>query len=165
MRSFTDKGWLSLVTIPGREATVDAPAVQGGPVVGQDWPNWNFQAWILLPYVEPVVVPPTVPEDPCKWLLDVGPFFDRMGLAYYAASNSSDDFVRGFVPNLLSRHWVDLKRSDVIDGLLYMRGVTVPGLGTIAVPVPGVTQELTDWILGTPAQGDENLVLRKLFFS
>lgn len=111
------------------------------------------------------IVPVEPPEDPCKWLIDVGPFFDRFGLVKPRILRNEDPIVKGFIPDILSRHWVDLRRPDLIASIAYMRGVTIPELGTIATPIEGLTAELEGWILGTPASAGENLALRKLYFS
>lgn len=56
--SYDNYGWLSANEIAGRTTDVEPPA-HGDKVVGQDYPNWTGVEWVLVPYSEPVIVPPT----------------------------------------------------------------------------------------------------------
>lgn len=89
-----------------------------------------------------------------EWLIDIGPFFDRFGLAKMAVLTSSDPGVRAILADLQVRKWIDLKREDVFLGLQY-----------VASEVPTVTAEMQEAILTDPVQPVENLALRKLYFS
>lgn len=104
--------------------------------------------WRLAP-----VQPTETPQDPTAWLIDIGPFFDRFGAAKMAVLTSSDPAVRAILSDLQVRKWIDLKRSDVAQGLQY--------IGSI---IPAVTVALQGTILHTPVKPEENLALRKLYF-
>ena len=93
------------------------------------------------------------PVDPCEWLIDIGPFYDRFGAAKMAVLTSTDVGVRAILQETNIRKWIDLKRPDVASSLAY-----------IGSKVPAVDAAMQSAILTTPAAPDENLALRKLFF-
>lgn len=97
--------------------------------------------------------PPTPPADPCQWLIDIGPFFDRFGAAKLAVLTSADATVKAILQDIQVRKWIDLQRADVISSLAYVGSV-----------VPSVTGPLQTAILTTPVTAVENLALRKLYF-
>lgn len=108
-------------------------------------------------------VPPAAPADPCEWLIDIGPFTDRFGPKKWAVDMSADPFVQAFNRDLNRRKWVDLRHDRVAIAFNYMAGQTIPGIGTIAAPI--LTQSEVDTFLTTPVRSDENMALRKLYFS
>lgn len=93
-----------------------------------------------------------------KWLLDVGPFFDRFDHftpgTKLAILSSTDAQVQAVVKDLQVRKWVDLQRSDVAAGINLL----------IAKGISGVNTALRDWIVSTSAEPIENLALRKTYF-
>lgn len=93
------------------------------------------------------------PVDPCAWLIDLGPFYDRFGAAKMAVLTSTDTGVKAIIADLNIRKWVDLKRADVTTGLAY-----------VGSKVPEVTVNLQTTILTTPVGAEENRALRKLYF-
>ena len=96
----------------------------------------------------------TVPQaDPCEWLLDLGPFYDRFGAAKMAVLTSADAGVKAIVGDTNIRKWIDLERADVASGLAYIGSV-----------VPELTPALQTAILTTPVTAEENMALRKLYF-
>ena len=97
---------------------------------------------------------PAPAADPAAWLIDVGPFFDRFGMAKMALLMSSNATVKALVADLQVRKWVDLRRPDVAAGLDAL----------IQIGVPGVNAALKAAILETPVTPDENLALRVQFF-
>ena len=97
---------------------------------------------------------PVVIVDPCQFLVDIGPFIDRFGSAKLPVLVSTDATVKAIVQDMMARKWIDLKRSDVASGLAYIGSM-----------VPSVTPALQTTILTTTVTHDENLALRKLFFS
>lgn len=99
------------------------------------------------------------------WYIDIGALFDRFGAAKLAVLTSTEPIVKAFVTDLTSRHWGDLQNPQLAAGIEYMRGVTVPGIGTIGTPIAGITAALETSILTTPVAPSENLVTRKLYFS
>ena len=89
-----------------------------------------------------------------EWLIDIGAFFDRFGAAKMAVLTSTDPGVKAILADTQVRKWVDLKRPDV--------GQSVAYIGTV---VAAVTPALQTAILTTPVSPEENLALRKQFFS
>lgn len=108
-------------------------------------------------YVPPVVVPPEpvpTPVDPTEWLIDIGPFYDRFGAVKMAVLTSADAGVVAIRADVSIRKWIDLQRVDVAQSLAY-----------IETKVPTLTPVLQAAILTTPVTAEENLALRKLYFS
>ena len=103
---------------------------------------------------EIISIPQPVYVDPCTGLIDIGPFMDRFGSAKLPVLVSTDAIVKAIVQDMMARKWLDLTRSDVASGLAYIGSV-----------VPSVTPTLQTTILTTTVTHDENLALRKLFFS
>lgn len=97
--------------------------------------------------------PPAV-DDPTQWLIDVGPFMDRFGLAKLAVLSSTNTTVKALITDLMSRKWIDLQRPDLAAGIDLI----------IAAGVAGVDGALKTSILTTPVQPIENLALRRLYF-
>lgn len=94
------------------------------------------------------------PVDPCAWLIDIGPFYDRFGSAKMAVLTSPDASLKAILADVNIRKWVDLKRPDVVQALAYVVSV-----------VPAVTPALQTAILTTPVTAEENRALRKQYFS
>lgn len=163
MNYFDSNGWLTETEIANRVTNITPPE-HGAKVVGQLYPNFTGVEWVMAPYSEPVPQPPAPYVDPTEWLIDIGPLFDRFGAAKTAVLLSTEPVVMAFLKDLNSRHWANLQRVDLAAAISYMRGVTIPGLGTIGTPITGVTEALQTAILTTPLAPDENMVLRKLFF-
>lgn len=92
------------------------------------------------------------PVDPCEWLIDIGPFFDRFGAAKMAILKSIDADVKAFVLDATSRKWIDLKRADVDQALLYLVSTSL------------ITSAQKTAILTAPVALDENRALRRLYF-
>jgi hypothetical protein len=93
---------------------------------------------------------PTLPQAgdlATKWLMDIGPFFDRFDTYKLPILASADSTVTAIVKDVQSRKWVDLRRSDVgkaIDALI--------GKGLC-------TDQLKAGILGTPVSHMEQVAL------
>lgn len=142
-------GWLTNEVIPDRSTNTQPPEETETLKA-----NWTGTEWILLEYFEPSPIPiPDTPENPTEWLVDIGPFFDRFGVAKMAVLTSVDAGVKAILADTQVRKWLDLKRPDVAQALAYIASV-----------VPAITQELQDSILNTPVTPEENLALRKLYF-
>lgn len=132
-------------------------AMADGPLA----PNWvqSDTAGIGWTYDNGVFTAPVVPEppvvvDPCEWLIDIGPFFDRFGAAKLAVLTSTDATVKAILQDIQVRKWIDLKRADVASSLAY-----------VGTKVPAVDATLQAAILTTPVAAADNLALRKLYFS
>lgn len=102
--------------------------------------------------------------NPTQWLIDVGPFLDRFGASKLPALMSTEPIVAACVKDMMARKWIDLQRAEVAAVLSYMAGVAVPGLGTIATPITGMTSAKVTTMLTTPVASAENSVLKKLYF-
>ena len=98
--------------------------------------------------------PTTAPANPTEWLIDIGPFFDRFGAAKMAVLTSADPGVKAILADTQVRKWIDLKLLNVVQSIAYIASV-----------VPAVTPALQDAILAEPVTPEENLALRKQFFS
>ena len=132
-------------------------ALAGGPMA----PNWveTDTAGIGWTYENGVFAAPVIPEtpvvvDPCEWLIDIGPFFDRFGAAKLAVLTSADATVKAILQDIQVRKWIDLKRADVASSLAY-----------VGTKVPAVDAAMQAAILTTPVAAADNLALRKLYFS
>ena len=101
---------------------------------------------------QPEQVP--APVNPTTWLIDIGAFFDRFGAAKMAVLTSPDAGVKAILADTQVRKWIDLQRPDVAQSVAY--------IGTV---VAAVTPALQTAILTTPVTPEENLALRKQFFS
>ncbi len=98
---------------------------------------------------------PSAPAAPAwEWYIDIGPFFDRFGAAKMAVLTSADVGVQAILKDTQVRKWLDLKLPEVTQSVQY-----------IASKVDAVTPEIVDSILNTPVSENENLALRKTYFS
>jgi hypothetical protein len=98
------------------------------------------------------MVPDATPAlpNPCQWLIDIGPFFDRFGAQKISVLADADATVKAIVTDCMSRKWIDLQRVDVgqaID-IIIAKGHAVSKSA----------------ILTTAVADAENLALRKLYF-
>lgn len=102
-----------------------------------------------LPPAEPLPADTTT-----AWFIDIGPFYDRFGAAKMAVLTSTDAGVKAILSDVQIRKWIDLQRADVASSLAYIGSV-----------VAALTPAIQTAILTTPVAPDENLALRKLYFS
>ena len=89
-----------------------------------------------------------------QWFIDVGPFYDRFGATKMAVLTSTDAGVKAIMADVQIRKWIDLQRADVASSLAYIGSV-----------VAALTPAIQTAILTTPVTAEENLALRKLYFS
>lgn len=130
------------------ESATDPDGINGEWVAcGNAGPGWTYDGTTFAPPVPPVVV------DPCEWLIDLGPFYDRFGSAKMAVLTSADAGVKAIMADVAIRKWIDLQRTDVASSLAY-----------IGSKVPSVDAALQTAILTTPVSADENRALRKQYF-
>ena len=101
-----------------------------------------------------VDAPAPTPVNPTEWLIDVGPFYDRFGAAKMAVLTSTDAGVKAIMADVQIRKWIDLQRADVATSLTYIGSV-----------VAALTPAIQTAILTTPVSAEDNLALRKLYFS
>lgn len=101
-----------------------------------------------------IITIPQPVDTTTQWFVDIGPFFDRFGPAKMAVLTSTDAGVKAIIADVSIRKWVDLKRADVAQSLAYIGSV-----------VAALTPAIQTAILTTPVAPEENLALRKLYFS
>lgn len=114
----------------------------------------NTEAYPLNQYdhvqvQQPQAAPGT--EKATTWLIDLGPFFDRLGMVVgMAVDMSADPVVQAVKANFSRRKWIDLKDGRVAAGLdiLISRNVH-----------PNMTDELKDEVLNTPVAHVEQAAL------
>ena len=106
--------------------------------------------WRVVETPEPPA--PAAPE--WEWYIDIGPFFDRFGAAKMPVLTSADVGVQAIIKDTQIRKWLDLKLPEVTQSVQY-----------VASKVDAVTPEIVDSILNTPVSENENLALRKTYFS
>lgn len=103
-----------------------------------------------LPYVGD---PPTMAGIDINNLIDIGPFFDRFGAAKLLVLTSTDPTIQAVLKDIQIRKWIDLKRPDVLQVVQYIASV-----------IPAVAP-LVPTIIYTPVSYEENLALRRLYFT
>lgn len=115
--------------------------------------GWGFNG---TNFIAPPASPAPEPEPPKPYanFIDLGPFYDRFGATKMAVLTSQDAGVKAIIADLNIRKWVDLQRADVAQALQYVGSV-----------VTSVTTALQTQILTSPVLPEENLALRKLYFS
>ena len=96
--------------------------------------------------------PPEPQPDPCEWLIDIGPFFDRFGAAKIPTLASADATVKAIIQDCQARKWIDLQRVDVAQGL------------DMLIAKALIDEPLKSAILDTPVVPEENLALRRSYF-
>lgn len=127
---------------------IDTPAeLAMGVGIGWGWDGSQFVA-------PPATTPEPTPAPAWEWLIDIGPFFDRFGAAKMAVLTSADAGVQAIIKDVQIRKWLDLKLPELAQSVAY-----------VGTKVPAVTAKLQNAILNTPVAPDENLALRKLYFS
>lgn len=128
----------------------DAGEVINTIVADEDFVQANFQNYRYAPVADQTVLP----ADPCASLIDIGPFFDRFGAAKMPVMINQDAAVQAIIRDAQSRKWINLTLPEVAASLAY-----------IASKEPALTQEIRDAVLSLPVRPDENMALRKLYFS
>lgn len=91
--------------------------------------------------------------DPAEWLIDIGAFFDRFGASKLPILMSTDTTVKALVQDIQVRKWIDLERADVAQALDILAAKSL---------LSGAQKTA---ILTTPVSANENLALRKVYFS
>ena len=115
-------------------------------------------------YREQGTTPPPPPPTPAwEWLMDIGPFTDRLGAASVAIDVSTNPKLVAIRSDFGRRKWIDLKDPRVIAAVQYLAGQPHAVLGTMALPP--LTAEQAAAVLTTPVAPAENMALRKLYFS
>lgn len=130
------------------ESETDPDGINGEWIAcGNAGPGWNYNGETFeAPVVE-------TPVDPCEWLIDLGPYFDRFGNAKMAVLTSTDAGVKAIIQDASIRKWIDLRLPAVAQALAYIGSV-----------IPAVDVALQSAIINTPVSTEENRALRKLYF-
>jgi hypothetical protein len=97
---------------------------------------------------------PPVPSVDTSKLIDLGPFFDRFGVAMMPVLMSVDPTVVAIRANINSRKWVDLTLPIVSQSLT-----------AISAIIPALTPAIQNSILTSPVQLSEQYALLKVYFS
>lgn len=130
------------------ESETDPDGINGEWVTcGNAGPGWIYNG---STFEAPVI---ETPVDPCEWLIDLGPYFDRFGPAKMAVLTSTDAGVKAIIQDATIRKWIDLKLPAVAQALAYIGSV-----------IPAVDAALQSAIVNTPVATEENRALRKLYF-
>ena len=128
---------------------IDTPAERAlGVCIGWAWDGSNFVA----PPAPPA--PPPEPPKPYATFIDIGPFFDRFKELKMSLLTSSDIGVQALIKDIQIRKWINLELPELAQALQYV--------GTV---IPTLTSNKILEILTTPVEPEENLALRKLYFS
>lgn len=106
--------------------------------------------YTLLPEPAPTPEPPPV----WTWYTDLGPFYDRFGVAKMAVLTSPDAGVQAIVRDCNIRKWIDLQNPEVAQSLAY-----------IGTKVASVTPALQAAIVSVVPTPEENFALRTIYFS
>ena len=128
------------------QGNVENAVVADEQFMQDNYPDGNYRLVPDAPIQEPA--------PPWEWFIDIGPFFDRFGAAKMAVLTSADPGVQAILKDTQIRKWLDLKLPEVAQSVAY-----------IGTKVPTVSAELQSAILNTPVGVEENLALRKLYYS
>lgn len=112
-------GWYSLHEIPGRSTEMGPSDVPAERVVGELWPNFTGEAWVLLPYRESPEAPA---PPPAPRLVTVGAFFDRFGPRKWQILADQSPLVQAVIRDAQVRRHIDLSNPDLSGGLAILQG-------------------------------------------
>lgn len=136
------------------EATLDFAAslgydivieLNGAPVhIGTEYIEGAF-------VIEPTPLPNFI--DPCLYLIDIGPFFDRFGDKKIPILANPDIVIKAIIMDVSVRKWVDLQNPKVAQAL------------SILVAKSAITEAEKIAILTTPVARIDNAALRKDYFN
>lgn len=121
-------------------------------VEGEMRSNFTGYEWIEMPYVHSEAPAPA--GNVWDAYIDIGPFFDRFGAQKIPVLSSTDATVQAILRDVQVRKWLDLNRPDVAQSLAF-----------IGTKVAGLTPALQSAIITTPVTPEENMALRKTYFS
>lgn len=119
LHHFDIYGWYSAAAIPGRSTDVEPGDIPAERVVGQPWPNFVGESWVLMPYSEPPA-PPAPP--PAPRLITVGAFFDRFGPLKWEILADQSPLVQAVIRDAQVRRHIDLSNPDLPGGLAILQG-------------------------------------------
>lgn len=119
LHHFDIYGWYSAAAIPDRSTDVEPGDIPTERVVGQPWPNFTGEAWVLMPYADPPA-PPAPP--PAPRLITVGAFFDRFGPLKWEILADQSPLVQAVIRDAQVRRHIDLANPDLPGGLAILQG-------------------------------------------
>lgn len=132
-------------------------------------PNWvpctnEGIGWVYdgETFEEPEAINPSAPVDPCEFLVDKGPFADRLYPYTLAVDMSTDPRVVAINKDLSRRMYINLKDPRVATTLGFLAGEDTPGLGTLSPAL--ITEAVKTFALNNPVTLEENRSLRALYF-
>lgn len=114
-----------------------------------DMAAYGFAEYDHQPQSDDAIAQPIEVNDHFAYLIDIGPYFDRFGVAKLPVLACADNVVQAIVRDVSVRKWIDLKRPEVAQALAY-----------ITTKVPEVTPEIVQAVLAYPVLPQENAVLR-----
>ena len=135
--------------------TVTNTIIADASYMAANYPQGNYREVVVQ---EPASIAPV-----WAWYIDLGPFSDRLGATSAAIDLSTEPGVVVIRNDFSRRKWIDLEDVRVAAALAYLAGQPHPVLGTIGAPLMTTQQVAT--VLNTPVAAEENLALRKLYFS
>lgn len=150
---FDDYGWYNGTTDDEdlNRSTDKAPAtIPQARVVGEIYPCWGSNEWLLVPYVEPNVVIGPEPEDPRIWWIDVGPFYDRFGPDALAIAASDNGACKAVQTLTGVRKYIDLKDPKISQSIDMLIALSQPTAQPWALGSGPMTVEKKNAILNTP---------------
>ena len=134
--NFDDQGWFDPNgTDPTRQTTITPQVTSGSPTIGQQWPCWSGDSWIMAEYFGPAVQPepPTVPEDrKITRLAFLNRFTDAEAIALDLASIGTTieaASIRRYMQKVNAATFIDLSRDDTIAGVRQLETVGLIGAG------------------------------------
>lgn len=133
----------------------DAVVPSQGSAIGWAYSDGVFTA--------PLTPPP--PADPCEWLVDVGPFKNRLGIDAPAIGASDHSACKGVVAMLAGRLYVDLQDPLLASMLDALIATAQPAADPVWPGSGPMTPAKKAAVLGVPAAPHENFGLRKTYFS
>lgn len=101
-------------------------------------------------------------NDPCEWLIDLGPFADRLQPYTALIDMSTDPRVIAINKDVSRRKYVNLKDPRVEKSLRFLAGEVDPDMGTLETPL--ITAEIKEYALTHPVDIEENRSLRAVYF-
>lgn len=127
-------GWYSPAEIPGRATDVAPDNLPAERVVGQPWPNWTGEGWVMLDYIEPPA--PDAPAQAPR-LITVGALFDRFGPLKWQILADQSPLVQAVIRDAQVRRHIDLANPDLPGGLAILQsaGHEIDAEAVIDAPV------------------------------
>lgn len=118
-------------------------------VAGYPFADFDYRELIA-----PVDAPPAPVVYEWDNYIDIGPFYDRFGVATMDVVSSADPRIKAILQLTNIRKWIDLTRPDVAQSV-----------NAIAAIVPSVTAEIRARVMRLPVEPHENRAVRVTYFN